>query len=176
MASSQPQPYVYADSEDSLPSKLICAVCHDVCGTHSACPGCNQTFCEVSHMSCTHVYISICSVARCNCHARQLELPMGGRFPHMCNILSPDDMLMQHGCCTYLLSVLALFTACCCPPHPRYACTSGSTCSVPQAPTAPAPTAAASSNTQTSPTIQPYSSSWSSSQSFAPTHQPAAPA
>lgn len=41
--------YVYVDSEDTLPSNLICAVCHDVAGTHSACPGCQQTFCEVGH-------------------------------------------------------------------------------------------------------------------------------
>ena len=79
MASSQPQPYVYADSEDSLPSKLICAVCHDVCGTHSACPGCNQTFCEVSRAD-MHTYVFTQHLQCGNlqsCHPWQLALLMG---------------------------------------------------------------------------------------------------
>lgn len=111
MASSQPQPYVYADSEDSLPSKLICAVCHDVCGTHSACPGCNQTFCEVSR-SDMHTYVFTQHLQCGNlqsCHpwqlmgvAEQCTTAYVHKGPTLCAI-----SLMQ-GCTHNLLSVLPL--------------------------------------------------------------------
>lgn len=50
MASSSINHYQYSYVEDELqfPQELICTVCHDVAGTHTACPGCSQTFCQVS--------------------------------------------------------------------------------------------------------------------------------
>ncbi|WIA13492.1 hypothetical protein OEZ85_007068 [Tetradesmus obliquus] len=52
MASSSINHYQYSYVEDELqfPQELICTVCHDVAGTHTACPGCSQTFCQ----NCVH--------------------------------------------------------------------------------------------------------------------------
>ncbi|KAF6255471.1 hypothetical protein COO60DRAFT_1661495 [Scenedesmus sp. NREL 46B-D3] len=42
--------YSYVEDELQFPQELICTVCHDVAGTHAACPGCSQTFCQ----NCVH--------------------------------------------------------------------------------------------------------------------------
>eukprot|EP00882_Tetradesmus_deserticola_P030076 GHRQ01033738.1.p1 GENE.GHRQ01033738.1~~GHRQ01033738.1.p1 ORF type:complete len:397 (+),score=162.60 GHRQ01033738.1:797-1987(+) len=52
MASSSTHHHQYSYVQDELqfPQELICTVCHDVAGTHTACPGCSQTFCQ----NCVH--------------------------------------------------------------------------------------------------------------------------
>jgi hypothetical protein len=78
--------YVYADSEDNISSDLICAVCHDVCGTHSACPGCQQTFCEVREPGrSVHALLSV----SCLCMLCWLQWPYvcttaGCLFSYVC--------------------------------------------------------------------------------------------
>eukprot|EP00879_Flechtneria_rotunda_P005047 GHRR01005324.1.p1 GENE.GHRR01005324.1~~GHRR01005324.1.p1 ORF type:complete len:804 (+),score=299.97 GHRR01005324.1:199-2610(+) len=50
----QPTAFHYCAPESCLPSELICTVCHDVAGLHSACPSCKNTFCQ----NCVHKWFN----------------------------------------------------------------------------------------------------------------------
>ena len=79
MASTIPArvPYAYVAAEDSLPSELVCSVCHEPVRTHRACPRCRNSYCKecVEHWFLTQRGSGVgCSCPYCRKKLRFSEL------------------------------------------------------------------------------------------------------